>query len=145
MRDVIKIYSNCRDITFISYIQNVIQHPAVNVNSVRWGNYCGSSVWNSTQQVIYWEYILHSSNTRDNEAVHQLFIYSKQAYDSFRREVLYDIRIESCIPMNLVRLKNVSKWKVQQSLVRQTFVWYVSYWNLFETKHDLSSLFLTVL
>jgi hypothetical protein len=41
---------------------------------------------------------------RNNEAVHQLFLYSKQAYDSVRREVLYDI-LELCIPMNLVRLK----------------------------------------
>jgi hypothetical protein len=40
-----------------------------------------------------------------NEAVYQLFIYSKQAHDSGRREVLYGIRIESCIPMKLVRVK----------------------------------------
>ena len=55
-------------------------------------NYWGSSVWISTQQVNYchifcirqipekkWEY---------NEAVHQLFIDFKKAYDSVRREVL---------------------------------------------------------
>jgi len=41
-----------------------------------------------------WEY---------NEAVHQLFIDLK-AYDSVRREVLYNILIEFCIPMKLVRL-----------------------------------------
>jgi len=42
-----------------------------------------------------WEY---------NEAVHQLFIDFKKAYDSFRREVLYNIIIEFGIPMKLVRL-----------------------------------------
>ena len=42
-----------------------------------------------------WEY---------NEAVHQLFIDLKKAYDSVRREVLYNILIEFCIPMKLVRL-----------------------------------------
>jgi len=42
-----------------------------------------------------WEY---------NEAVHQLFIDFKKAYDSVRREALYNILIESGIPMKLVRL-----------------------------------------
>jgi len=39
-----------------------------------------------------WEY---------DEAVHQLFIDFKKAYDSVRREVLYNILIESDIPMKL--------------------------------------------
>jgi len=42
-----------------------------------------------------WEY---------NEAVHQLFIDFKKAYDSVRREVLYNILIEYGIPKKLVRL-----------------------------------------
>ena len=42
-----------------------------------------------------WEY---------NEEMHQLFIYFKQGYDSIRKVVLYDILIEFCIPMKLVRL-----------------------------------------
>jgi len=40
-----------------------------------------------------WEY---------NEAVHQLFIDFKKAYDSVRREVLCNIVIEFGIPMKLV-------------------------------------------
>ena len=48
-----------------------------------------------------WEY---------NEAVHQLFVDCKKAYDALRREVLYNILIEGGIPMKLVRLiKNVSE------------------------------------
>jgi hypothetical protein len=39
-----------------------------------------------------------------NEAVHQLFIDIKKAYDSVRREVLYNILIEFGIPMKPVRL-----------------------------------------
>jgi hypothetical protein len=39
-----------------------------------------------------------------NETLHQLFIDFKKAYDSVRREVLYNIVIEFCIPMKLVRL-----------------------------------------
>jgi hypothetical protein len=42
-----------------------------------------------------WEY---------NEAVPQLFIDFKKAYDSVRREILYNILIVSGIPMKLVRL-----------------------------------------
>ena len=42
-----------------------------------------------------WEY---------NEAVHQLFVDCKKAYDALRREVLYNILIEGGIPMKLVRL-----------------------------------------
>ena len=37
-------------------------------------------------------------------AVHQLFIDFKKAYDSVRREVLYNILIEFGIPMKLVRI-----------------------------------------
>jgi hypothetical protein len=42
-----------------------------------------------------WEY---------NETVHQLFLDFKKAYDSVRREVLYNILIEFGVPMKLVRL-----------------------------------------
>jgi len=44
---------------------------------------------------LKWEY---------NEAVNQLFIDFKKAYDSVRREVLYNILIDFGIPMKLVRL-----------------------------------------
>jgi hypothetical protein len=44
-----------------------------------------------------WEY---------NKAVHQLPIHIKKAYDSVRREILYNILIEFGIPLKLVRLVN---------------------------------------
>jgi hypothetical protein len=53
---------------------------------------------------------LHSSNTSErkkweySEAVHQLFIDFKKAYDSVRREILYNILMEFGIPGKLVRL-----------------------------------------
>jgi len=46
-----------------------------------------------------WEY---------NEEVHRLFIDFKKAYDSVRREVLYNILIEFGIPRKLVRLIKMS-------------------------------------
>ena len=47
-----------------------------------------------------WEY---------NEAVHQLFIHFKKAYDSVKREVLYNILTEFGILMKLVRLMKMSE------------------------------------
>jgi len=65
-------------------------------------------MWIPTQQVNYWSYILHSSNTWEkweyNEAVHQLFIDFKKAYDSVKREDLYNILIEFGVPKKLARL-----------------------------------------
>jgi len=52
--------------------------------------------------------ILHLLNTWEeweyNEAGHELFIDLKKAYDSVRREVLYNILIEFGIPMKLISL-----------------------------------------
>jgi hypothetical protein len=100
--------SNYRHITFANYIQNFIQHPAVKVNSIRRGNYWGSSVWIPTQQVDYWSYILHSSNTWEkmgnNDTVRKLFIGFMKNYDSVRSEVLYNTLLEFGIPMKLVRI-----------------------------------------
>jgi hypothetical protein len=48
--------------------------------------------------IIYWEY---------NETLHQLFVYFKKAYDSVRMEGPYSIRIDSGIPMKVVRLINI--------------------------------------
>ena len=42
------------------------------------------------------------------EEVHQLFIDFKKAYDSVRREILYEILIEFGIPRKLVRLIRMS-------------------------------------
>jgi len=46
----------------------------------------------------------HKTKWEYNEAVHQLFIDFKKAYDSVRREDLYNILIEFGIPMKLLRL-----------------------------------------
>ena len=52
----------------------------------------------ASKVVVAWEH---------NEAVHQLFIDFKKAYDSVWREALYNILIEFGIPKKLVRLIKV--------------------------------------
>ncbi|KAJ4426744.1 hypothetical protein ANN_26543 [Periplaneta americana] len=59
----------------------------------------------------WWAYVRAAMNLRIIEkkleykgTVHQLFIDFKKAYDSVKREVLYDIHIEFGIPKKLVRL-----------------------------------------
>jgi hypothetical protein len=46
-----------------------------------------------------WEY---------NETVHQLFIGFKKAYDSVRREILYNILIDFGVPIKQIRLIKMS-------------------------------------
>jgi hypothetical protein len=55
--------------------------------------------------IIYSAFIKYLSKKWEyNEAVHQLFIDFKKAYDLLRREVLYNIFIEFGMSMKLVRL-----------------------------------------
>jgi hypothetical protein len=49
----------------------------------------------------------HSSDTGEKIGIHLLFIALKKAYDSVRREVLYNIPIEFGVPMKLITLSNM--------------------------------------
>jgi len=93
---------------FASYVQNTLQNPAVKVNSICGGNYWGSSVWISSQQINYLSCFLHSSNTSENIGTERSCASAayriKKACDSIRREVVYNIMIELGIPTKLVRL-----------------------------------------
>ena len=62
-----------------------------------------------------WEY---------NEAVHQLFVDFKKAYDSVSKEVLYvyNILIEFVIPVKLIRLIKMCLNETSHSPGRQVFV-----------------------
>ena len=55
--------------------------------------------------IIYSAFVKYLKKKREyNEAVHHLFIDFKKAYDSIRREVLYNFLIEFGIPMKKVRV-----------------------------------------
>jgi sorting nexin-29 len=57
-----------------------------------------------TIEHIFWIPQVRKKKLECNEAVHQLFIDFKKAYDLFRREVLYNILIEFGIPTKLVKV-----------------------------------------
>ena len=55
--------------------------------------------------IIYFAFVKYlRKKWQYNEAVHQLFVDFKKAYDLARREILYNIFIEFGIPMKLVRI-----------------------------------------
>ena len=64
---------------------------------------CGFQHKRSTADHIFCFHQILEKKWEYNEAVHQLFIDFKKAYDSVRREILYNILIESGVPIKLVR------------------------------------------
>jgi purine nucleoside phosphorylase len=60
----------------------------------------------NTGQIFYIRQILEKK-WEYNGTVHQLFIDFKKAYDSIKREVLYNILLEFRIPKKLVRLISI--------------------------------------
>jgi len=69
---------------------------------------CGFQRNRSTTDHIFCIHQILDKKWEHNEAVHQLFIDFKKAYDSVRREALYSILIEFGIPKKLVRLIKMS-------------------------------------
>ena len=65
---------------------------------------CGFRRNRSTIGHIFCIHQVLEKNWEYNEAVYQLFVDFKKAYDSVRREVMYNILIEFGITMKLVRL-----------------------------------------
>jgi hypothetical protein len=65
---------------------------------------CGFRRKRSTSDQIFCIRLILDKNWEYNETVHKLLKDFNRAYDSARREVLYNILIESGIPMKLVRL-----------------------------------------
>jgi hypothetical protein len=68
------------------------------------GHQCGFSHNRSTTDHISCICQIFEKKWEYNETVHQVFIDFKEAYDSVRKMVLYNILIEFGIPMKLVRL-----------------------------------------
>ena len=84
---------------------------------------CGFRLNRSTTDHIFCIRQILEKNWEYNEAGHQLFIDFKKAYDSVRREVLYNILIECGVPKEMVRLvKMCSTETYSSSPGRKEFV-----------------------
>ena len=88
-----KILSNILLSSLIPYMEEVIGD-----------HQCGFRCNRSTTDHIFCVRQILEKKWELNEAVHQLFIDFKKAYESVRREVLYNILIEFGVPKKLVRL-----------------------------------------
>jgi hypothetical protein len=69
---------------------------------------CGFGRNRSTTHHIFYIRQILEKKWKYNETVHQLFIDFKKAYDSVRREVLYNILIKFGIPIKLARMFKMS-------------------------------------
>jgi hypothetical protein len=66
-------------------------------------HHCGLQCNGSTTGCIFCIHQILEKEWEYSEAVHQLFIDFKKAYDSVRKEVFYNVNMEFVISMKLVR------------------------------------------
>jgi hypothetical protein len=124
--------SNYRSISLLSTTYKILTIVLLSWLTQYRGNHLGSSVWILTQQVSYSLYIfcIHQILEKKweyNKAVHQLFIDFKKAYNSVRREVLYNILIQSDIPRKLVNLIKMGLNETYNSVCVGKHLSHVSY------------------
>jgi hypothetical protein len=74
------------------------------INEVIGDHQCGFRRNRSTMDQIFYIRQILEKKWEYNGTVHQIFIDSKKAYDSVKREVLYNILLEFHIPKKLIRL-----------------------------------------
>src|SRR5215469_2014907 len=101
--------NNYRGISLLSTTYKILSNillsrPIPYAEEVIGDHQCGFRRNRSTADHIFCIRQILEKKWECNEAVHQLFIDFKKAYDSVRREVLYNILIEFGVPKNLVRL-----------------------------------------
>jgi sorting nexin-29 len=101
--------NNYRGISFLSTAYKILSNILLarltpHVSEVTGDHQCGFRRNRSTTDRIFYIRQILEKKLEYNGTVHQLFIYFKKAYDSIKREVLYNILVEFGIPEKLVRL-----------------------------------------
>ncbi|PNF23216.1 hypothetical protein B7P43_G02735 [Cryptotermes secundus] len=101
--------SNYRGISLLSTSYKILSNILLSrlspyIDEIIGDHQCGFRRNRSTTDQIFCIRQILEKKLEYDETVHQLFIDFKKAYDSVRREVLYNILIEFGIPMKLVRL-----------------------------------------
>jgi sorting nexin-29 len=101
--------NNYRGISLLSTACNILSNIPVAkltpyVNEIIGHHQCGFCHNRSTTDQIFYIRKILKKKWEYSGKVHQLFVDIKKAYDSIKREVLYNILLESGIPKKLVRL-----------------------------------------
>jgi hypothetical protein len=101
--------NNYRGISLLSTAYKILSNSLLArlnpyVNEVIGNHQCGFRCNRSTTDKIFYILQILEKKWEYNGTVHQLFIDFKKAYDSVKREVLYNILLEFVIPKKLVRL-----------------------------------------
>jgi sorting nexin-29 len=97
-----KILSNILLARLTPYVDEIIR------------DHCGVQCNRSTSDQIFYIWQILEKKWEYNGTVHQLFIDFKKAYNSVRREVLYNILIEFGIPKKLVGLVKMCLISISQ-------------------------------
>jgi hypothetical protein len=91
-----------------SFASSEDPNPSHKVKSIHNGIIEGHPCWfrrnRATTGQIFFIHQKQKKKWEYNETAHQLFVDFKKAYDSVRREILYNTLIEFGVPMKLVRL-----------------------------------------
>jgi hypothetical protein len=100
---------NYRGISLLSTVYNILSNILLArltpyVSEVTGDPQCGFHRNRSTNDQIFYVRQILEKKWEYNGKLHQLFIDFKKAYDSVKREVLYNILLEYGIPKKLVRL-----------------------------------------
>jgi hypothetical protein len=104
---VIKLTNNYRGISLLSTSYKILLHILLSQLSPYIDKIIGD--FNVTDQLLirFSAFIRYRKKKLEYETVFQLFVDFKKSYDSVRREVLYNIRIEFGISIKLFRLIKV--------------------------------------
>jgi len=99
--------SNCRGISILPTTYKVLSNILLSrlipyAEEIIGDHQCGFQHNRSTTDQIFCICHILEKKWKYNKVVHELFTDFKNAYDSVRREVLYNILIEYGIPMKLV-------------------------------------------
>jgi hypothetical protein len=102
-------FSNYRGISLLSTSYNILSNILISrlipyADEIIGDRQCGFRRNRSTTDHIFYIRPILEKKLEYNCTVHQLFIDFKKAYDSVRRETLYNILIEFGIPRKLVGL-----------------------------------------
>jgi hypothetical protein len=95
--------NNYHGISLLSTSCKILSRLGPYIEEISGDDKCGFRRNRSTTNQIFCIRQILEKKWEYNETVHQLFIDFKKAYDSVRKEVLYNILIEFGVPMKLVR------------------------------------------